>query len=434
MSIRSVAAFQGWRAFRHRNYRLFFGGQLVSLIGTWMTAVAQSWLILQLTGNPFDLGLVTVFQFGPVLVLGLFGGLIADALPKRPTLYVTQIVAMVVSFTLFALAATHVVEVWHVFLLAGVMGVRNAVEMPTRQAFAVEMVGRDDIGNVVALNSAMFNVARVLGPAIAGLTIAAFGVSIAFLIDSLSFLAVMFGLFLMRQSELRPSPIFARPTSVRGVFENLGEGLSYVRRTPMVLLAVVIVGVVATFGINFTVLLPLLAQDVLHVGAEGYGFLMAASGVGSILAALTVAFAGSRPSHMLLGGLVLGIAEILIGLIGNYPVDLVLMFVAGSGAITMMATANTTIQMAVPDELRGRVMSVYTTVFVGTSPIGGLLLGALASNAGAPAAIAWGGAVSAGAAILGLVWYRRIRRVPSAQPPVSGAVVSTPIPSSKSII
>ena len=408
-SLKSVAGFQGWRAFRHHNYRLFFGGQFVSLIGTWMTAVAQSWLILQLTGNPFDLGLLTVVQFGPVLVLGLFGGLIADALPKRPTLYVTQTVAMIVSLTLFGLAASHVVQVWQVFLLAGVMGVRNAVDMPTRQAFAVEMVGRADIGNAVALNSAMFNGARVLGPAIAGLTIGAFGVSVAFLIDGFSFLAVLFGLFLMRQEELRPSPIFARPTSVGDVFSNLGEGLTYVRRTPLVLLAIVIVGVVATFGINFTILVPPLAQGNLHVGAEGYGFLMAASGVGSLLAALAIAFGGTRPIRMLIGGLVLGTAEILIGIVGSFPIDLVLMFVAGTGAITMMATANTSIQMAVPDELRGRVMSVYTTVFAGTSPIGGLLLGGLAANAGAAAAIAWGGGVSVIAAVLGIVWYRRIR-------------------------
>ncbi len=437
-TVHAIAAFQGWRAFQHRNYRLFFGGQLVSLIGTWMTAVAQSWLILQLTGNPFDLGLVTVFQFGPVLILGLFGGVIADALPKRPTLYVTQTVAMIVSFLLFGLAATHVVEVWHVFVLAGVMGVRNAVDMPTRQAFAVEMVGREDIGNAVALNSAMFNGARVLGPAIAGLTISAFGVSIAFLVDALSFLAVLFGLFLMRESELRSATIYDRPTSVRAVFENLGEGLSYVRRTGIVLLAVVVIGVVATFGINFTILIPPLAQGVLHVGAEGFGFLMAASGVGSLIAALAIAFGGTKPSRMFLGALVLGVTEILIGIVGDYPIDLVLMFVAGSGAITMMATANTTIQMTVPDELRGRVMSVYTTVFAGTSPIGGLILGALAANAGAAAAIAWGGVVSAVAAIVGLVWYRRLR-AQGAAPPVASApgptaMAPASLPGSKPVI
>ena len=188
-----------------------------------MTAVAQSWLILQLTGNPFDLGLLTVAQFGPVLVLGLFGGLIADGLPKRRTLYVTQTVAMGVSFLLFVLAATHTVQVWHVFVLAAVMGVRNSVDMPTRQAFAVEMVGREDVGNAVALNSAMFNGARVLGPAIAGLAIGAFGVSIAFLIDAVSFLAVLLGLFLMNEQELRPAPRFDRPASVGEVFVEPGR-------------------------------------------------------------------------------------------------------------------------------------------------------------------------------------------------------------------
>ena len=410
MNRQSFTSARGLSALSHRNYRLFFGGQLISLIGTWMTAVAQSWLILQLTGNPFDLGLLTVAQFGPVLVLGLFGGLIADGLPKRRTLYVTQTVAMAVSFTLFVLAATHTVQVWHVFVLATIMGIRNSVDMPTRQAFAVEMVGREDIGNAVALNSAMFNVARIIGPAIAGLAIGAFGVSIAFLIDALSFLAVLLGMFLMVEADLLPSPRFVRPTSAREVFTNLGDGLRYVRRTGMIFLSVTIVGVVATFGINFSILIPPLAADVLHVGASGYGFLMAASGLGSLLAALAIAFGGTRATRMLIGAAVLGLAEILIGVVSNYPIDLILMFAAGSGAISMMATANTVIQLEVPDELRGRVMSVYTTVFAGTSPIGGLLLGAIAANAGAPAAIAIGGAISLAAALVGIVWYRRLPR------------------------
>jgi MFS family permease len=194
------------------------------------------------------------------------------------------------------------------------------------------------------------------------------------------------------------------------VFTNLADGLRYVRRTGMVLLAITIVGVVATFGINFSILIPPLAADVLHVGASGYGFLMAASGLGSLLAALAIAFGGTRATRMLIGAIVLGVAEILIGGIANYGVDLVLMFAAGAGSISMMATANTVIQLEVPDELRGRVMSVYTTVFAGTSPIGGLLLGAIAANAGAPEAIAVGGAVSLVAALLGIVWYRRLPR------------------------
>ena len=396
-------------ALRHRNYRLFFVGQGLSLIGTWMTAVAQSWLVLQLTGNPFDLGLLAVAQFTPVLILGLFGGLIADSLPKRPTMYVTQVVAMVVSVLLFALAVTHTVQLWHVFVLAVVMGVRNSIDMPTRQAFAVEMVGREDIGNAVALNSALFNGARVVGPAIAGIAIGAFGVAIAFLIDAISFLAVLVALFAMREGSLRPAPRLAEMRSVRAVFDNLAEGLSYVRHTGVALLAITVIGVVATFGINFSVVIPPLASLTLNVGAAGYGFLMAASGVGSLVAALLIAFRGTRPSRMLLGALVLGAAEMVMGGSNSYALDLVLMFTAGAGSIAMMATANTTLQLAVPDELRGRVMSVYTTVFAGASPIGGVAIGAIAANAGAQAALFVGGLISVLAGIGGVVWYRRLR-------------------------
>jgi MFS family permease len=396
-------------ALRHRNYRLFFVGQGLSLVGTWMTTVAQSWLVLQLTGNPFDLGLLAVAQFTPVLILGLFGGLIADSLPKRPTMYVTQIVAMVVSALLFALAATHTVQLWHVFVLAVVMGVRNSIDMPTRQAFAVEMVGREDIGNAVALNSALFNGARVVGPAIAGVAIGAFGVAVAFLIDAISFLAVIVALFAMREDSLRPAPRLAQMQNVRAVIDNLAEGLGYVRQTGVVLLAITVIGVVATFGINFSVVIPPLASLTLHVGAAGYGFLMAASGVGSLVAALLIAFRGTKPSRMLLGALIMGAAEIVMGGSNSYLLDLALMFTAGAGAISMMATANTTLQLAVPDELRGRVMSVYTTVFAGTSPIGGLAIGAIAANAGAQAALFVGGVISVLAAIGGIAWYRALR-------------------------
>ena len=283
---------------------------------------------------------------------------------------------MVVSFALFVLAATGTVQVWQVFVLAAVMGVRNAVDMPTRQAFAVEMVGREDIGNAVALNSAMFNGARVLGPAIAGLVIGAFGVSLAFLIDGVSFLAVLFGLFLMHEADLRlrRRGSTGRPRS-RAVVADLAEGLRYVRRTGIVLLSVTIVGVVATFGINFTILIPPLAQGVLHVGAEGYGFLMAASGLGSLLAALTIAFGGTKPTRMLVGGLVLGVAEVAHRLGRQLPArprphvrrrrrrdhdD-------GHGQHDDPAGG--------PGRAARPGHGVYLTVFAGTSPIGGLLLG-----------------------------------------------------------
>jgi MFS family permease len=396
-------------ALRHRNYRLFFAGQGLSLVGTWMTAVAQSWLVLQLTGSAFDLGLIGVFQFTPVLILGLFGGIVADVLPKRSTMYVTQAIAMGVSFILFVLSATHTVQLWHVYLLAVVMGLRNAIDMPTRQAFAVEMVGREDVGNAVALNSAMFNGARIVGPAIAGLVIGGFGVAPAFLIDAFSFLAVLGALLAMNEDTLRMPPRVDRPGSVRAVAANLAEGLHYVRTTGIVLLAVIVIGVVATFGMNFSIVIPPLAAGPLNVGAAGYGFLMAASGAGSLVAALLIAFRGTRPSRMLTGALLLGAADCAVGLSRSYPADLVLMFVAGAGAISMMATANTTMQLAVPDHLRGRVMSVYTTVFAGTTPIGALATGAVAATAGADVAIFLGGAVSIIAGLAGIIWYRRVR-------------------------
>ena len=418
-------------ALRHRNYRLFFGGQGISLIGTWMTAVAQAWLVLQLTGDPFALGLVSAAQFTPVLILGLFGGLIADGLPKRSTLYITQIVAMGVSISLFALTVTGTAQLWHVFALATIMGIRNAVDMPTRQAFAVEMVGREDVGNAVALNSAMFNGARIAGPAIAGLIIGAFGVPFAFLIDAISFLAVLVALYAMDSQELRPAPRMDRIRSVRGVVDNLAEGLSYVRRTGIVLLSVTVVGVVATAGINFNIVIPPLAEQTLGVGATGYGFLMAASGTGSLIAALLIAFGGTQPIRMLVGATILGAAEIVMGLTSSYPFDLVLMFLAGVGAISMMATANTTIQLAVPDALRGRVMAVYLTVFAGTTPIGGLAMGAIAANAGPQAAIGIGGAISVAAAVLGLVWYRRLQAseaVPAMGLPAVEGIVGGGVP------
>ena len=257
----------------------------------------------------------------------------------------------------------------------------------------MELVGREDIGNAVALNSALFNGARVVGPAIAGIVIGLSGVSLAFLIDGVSFLAVLAGLLLMREEELRrTTPPGPRPGSVGAVLGTIADGLRYVRRTDLVLLATLVVGLVSTFGLNFTVLAPALAQDVLHTDASGYGFLMAATGVGSLLTALVIAFRGSaRPATIAAGALLLGLAEVVLGVSGLLSVSLLAMAAVGVGTILMAATANTVIQLAVPDELRGRVMSVYTTVFAGSTPIGGLLMGWVAAQAGIGEAFVVGG-------------------------------------------
>ncbi|HET9346286.1 MAG TPA: MFS transporter [Candidatus Limnocylindrales bacterium] len=414
MTIRPAGALgdsHGLRALRHRNYRLFFGGQLVSLVGTWMQQVAQGWLVLQLTNDPLWLGLVSVAQFGPVIVFGLFGGLIADQWPKRQTLLVTQTVAMILAFALFGLTATGAVQVWQVMVLAALLGTVNAIDMPTRQAFAIEMVGREDVTSAVGLNAAVFNGSRILGPAAAGLLIGAFDISIAFLINGLSYLGVIVAYLMMRQADLRPVPQAARPTSVRGVFESLAEGARYVRSTPVVLLAVAVVGLVATFGMNFQVLVPPLADDVLDVGASGYGFLMAASGVGSTAAALWIAFkrrVGPRP--IVLGAIALGLASLVVALSTSFPLSLVAMAIVGAGGIGMAVTANTTIQLAVPDQLRGRVMSLYTTVFAGSVPAGGLLMGWIASAWSVPVALLVGAVLSLVVGGLAWVWLARIQR------------------------
>jgi MFS family permease len=422
----------GAGAFRHRNYRLFFVGQLISLVGTWMMTVAQSWLILQLTGDPLLLGAVAAAQFGPVLVLGLFGGLIADSLPKRRTLIATQVWPLILGLVMSALVFTNTVQVWHVLVIAFLLGCRNAVDMPTRQSFVVEMVGRQDVGNAVAFNSAMFNAARVLGPAVGGITIGALGVGPAFLADALSYIAVIAAYLMMRDSELHTRPGIERPSTVKAVFENLGEGLRYVRTTPLVLAAISVVALVSTFGMNFTVVIPPLAQDVLHTDATGYGFLMSMVGLGSVISALTIAFTGrTTPIVIGIGAVTLAVAELVLAASGSFAISLIAMFFVGVGGISMAATANTVVQLAVPDQLRGRVMSVYTTVFAGSTPVGGLVTGAIASSAGVPFAIGLGAALSLVTGALSLTWLRGKQR-PSAEralPPMAAAtrpVVSGP--------
>jgi len=413
MTIRQPAPltdFHGLRALRHRNYRLFFGGQLISLVGTWMQQVAQGWLVLQLTNDPLWLGLVAVAQFGPVIIFGLFGGLIADQWPKRRTLLATQTSAMLLAFALFLLTVTGVVQVWQVMILAALLGITNSIDMPTRQAFAVEMVGRDDVTNAVGLNSAVFNASRIVGPAVAGLLIGAFDISIAFLINGISYIAVIVAYLAMRNDELRPVPRLARPTTVRGVFDQLAEGWHYVRDTPIVLLSVTVVGLVATFGMNFQVLTPPLADDVLHVGATGYGFLMAASGLGSTVVALWIAFQRRvSPSLVVIGAIALGLSSIVVALSTSFPLSLVAMAIVGAGGIGMAVTANTTIQLSVPDHLRGRVMSLYTTVFAGSVPAGGLLMGWIASTWGVPAALLVGALLSLAVGVAAWPWLTRIR-------------------------
>jgi MFS family permease len=370
------------------------------------------------------------------MVLGLFAGILADVLPKRQTLMAVQAVMMVLAVILTVLTATGVVEVWMIVVLALLLGCANAVDMPVRQSFAIEMVGPRDVGNAVAINSAMFNGARVVGPALAGLTIGAFGMAPAFAINAISFMAVIVALWLMHDDELHRPRLVPRPRSIGAVFDNLHEGLSFVRHTPVVLLAVTTVGLVATFGMNFQVVIPPLAQDALGSDAAGYGFLMTASGLGALVAAVFLVINGRpRPIRIALGAIVLGVASIALAMSTSYPLSLLLMVPVGAGGIAMAATANATIQLAVPDGLRGRVMAVYTTVLSASMPVGGLLMGVLASSLGILPAILIGGVLSLVTGLAALAWYRRLAgrsmaapAVPQSSAPNTNAALSPPNP------
>ncbi len=405
---------RGFTAMRHPNYRRFWFGQIGSLVGAWMQSVALPWLVLQLGGSPLQLGLVMAFMFGPSMFLAPLGGVLADRVDKRRMLIAVNAVAMVQASTLFVLAFTGVVEIWHVYLLALVAGFVNAVEMPVRQSFVAELVPREDLVNAIALSSTSFNLSRVVGPAVAGVTIAVFGVAINFGINALSFLSVITGLLLIRPDALHRAP---RPASFPSIRASLGEGLRYARATPTVLWPLVLLGGIAALAMNFQTLLPLFVRDALALGSGGYGALFAAMGAGSLVGSLTLAFMTSqRPLMRLIVGGGAGFVVLAFGL-GFVRAPLVAFPVVigiGFASMLMVNTINVTIQNSVPDALRGRVMSLYVTVFAGSAPIGGLIAGALAEAWGAAAAFSIGAALASVVLVL-VAWRLRSVRMPSFQ-------------------
>src|SRR5437667_6146738 len=395
-------------ALRHRNFRLFWFGQLISLIGTWMQTIGQAWLVLELTHSAWLLGVVGALQFLPIMLLSLSGGVLADRLPKRKVLLFTQSFAMLQATILWILVATGHIQVWEVLVLASLLGLTNSVDMPTRQAFVVEMVGREDLPNAIALNSSLFNMARVVGPGLGGLIIAWLGVAPLFLLNAISFIAVIIGLALIRMNDLYA--LVKRSTSKgeapkQNTLQSLREGLAYVARTPSVLLVIAVIGVISLFGINFNVVLPLFATDVLHSGAMGFGFLSAAFGIGSLLSALWLAWGNRKPSvqYLLIAAFVFAVLEILFAFSHLYVLSLILIAAVGFAMIAFSANSNTALQTVTPDHLRGRVMSVYMVVFAGSVPLGNLFTGGLAHLYGAPIALLVGAGLSLIAAITGWI-------------------------------
>jgi MFS family permease len=393
---------RGFAALGIRNYRLYWSGQVVSLVGTWMQQVSLPWLVLALGGTPLQLGFVAVLQFGPAMVLAPFGGVFADRIDKRRALMATQVAAACQAFILFLLTATGVVEIWMVLAMALWLGMVNAVDMPLRQALAADLVPRHILPNAIALNSMAFNSARVVGPAIAGVIIAVgtsltgsstAGVAANLAVNTLTYSGVLIGLWRMNPAEIRQHE---RPERHPPVLDSLREGVGYAVRTPLVFWSLVLLAGIAAFGFNFQILMPLFATEVLSLDADGYGLLFAALGVGSLTGSLTLAFMRQRRAIplMLVGGTVF--AGLLVGLSASRVVWLAAPLVMGAGyfAMLMINTINATVQANVPDALRGRVMSFYVTVFAGSAPLGGLFAGGVAEAWGTPAAFLVGAVLS----------------------------------------
>jgi MFS family permease len=387
----------GLRALRHRNFQLFFSGQLISLTGTWMQSVAQSWLVYRLTASALLLGSAGFASQIPVFLFAPLGGIAADRFNRRKIVICTQIASMLLAFVLAALTLTNKVQVWHVFVLAGLLGVVNAFDIPGRQSFLVEMVGKEDLMNAIALNSSMFNGARVIGPAIAGILVAKIGEGWCFLANGVSYIAVIIGLLMMRVQS-RPRAAMASP------LEHMMEGFRFVNKTAPIRALLMLLGVVSLVGMPYVVLMPIFADQILHGGARGLGILMGATGVGALLGALTLAFRQgvkglARWVAWCSGGF--GASLMVFSLSHKFWVSVILLLPVGYTIMLQMASSNTLIQVMVPDALRGRVMAVYSMMFMGMAPIGALLGGALAERLGAPLTVGMGGLAS----IAGACWF-----------------------------
>jgi len=384
------------RALRHSNYRLFFGGQLISLIGTWMQTVAESWLVYRLTGSSALLGVAAFASQIPVFLLAPIGGTVADHFNRHRIILTTQTTSMVLPLVLATLTLTHRVHVWHVFTLAAGLGVVNAFDVPARQAFIVEMVGREDLVNAIALNSSMVNGARVVGPAVAGLLVAAVGEGWCFLLNGISYLAVIAGLLLM---QVPRRDVGTRP---RGLADTV-EGFRFVMRTSPVRALLALVGIVSFAGMPYSVLMPIFADPILHGGARGLGLLMGASGFGAFCGAIALATrSGVRGlgQWVAISAASFGLALILFSQSRVFWLSALLLIPAGTSMIVQMASSNTLIQSMVPDRLRGRVMAVYSMMFMGMAPFGALFAGSIAERIGAPYTVTIGGLVCVASAVV----------------------------------
>jgi MFS family permease len=401
----------GWlpvtlRALRHRNFQLFFSGQLISLIGTWMQSIAQSWLVYRLTGSALLLGAAGFASQIPVFLVAPLGGIVADRVNRQRVVIGTQISSMILALVLATLTLTGVIRVSHIFVLGALLGVVNAFDIPARQSFLVDMVGKEDLMNAIALNSSMFNGARIIGPAIAGILVAKIGEGWCFFANALSYIAVIAGLLMMRVS--RP----ARLAPHGPALAHLIEGYRFVRHTAPIRALLLLLGLVSLVAMPYSVLMPVFADRILHGGARGLGILMGATGVGALLGALTLA---TRSGVLGLGRWVafscggFGLSLVLFSLSRSFWLSAALLLPVGFCMMLQMSSSNTLIQAMVPDHLRGRVMAMYTMMFMGMAPFGSLFAGALAERLGATLTVSVGAVACICAAVLFFFHLPRIR-------------------------
>jgi MFS family permease len=383
-----MSSFRPFSALRYRNFRLFWFGQIISLTGTWMHSTGQGWLVLKLTNSPFYLGLVGSAASMPILLFTLVGGVTADRFPKKRILLTTQSILMFLAFTLAVLVSAKVITVWYVLGITFLIGTVNAFDIPARQSFLIEMVGKENLMNAIALNSTAFNGARIIGPTIAGVVIRYLGLAICFYLNSLSFLAAIIGLLKMRfQHEQK-----RRSRSV-GIKEEFQEGLRYILTEPKIYTLILIVGIISFFGFPYITFLPVYARDILKTGATGLGILMGFSGAGAFTGALSLAIRGDFSKKGLLlviSGIIFSVSLLIFSLSTTVWLSYIMLFLVGWGAISQIATANSLIQLSVPDTLRGRVMSSFTMVFLGMATLGNFVIGSLAVYIGTQIALGIG--------------------------------------------
>jgi MFS family permease len=395
----------GGAALRHRNFRLFFWGQLISLVGTWMQSLAQSWLVFTLTHSAFQLGVVATFQFLPVFLLSLFAGVAVDRLPKRSLLVATQVSFMILAAVLGVLTVAHIVQVWQVYVIAALFGVVNAFDVPGRQAFMVEMAGKKDLLNAIALNSSIFNASRIFGPAIATLLIAQVGTGPCFILNAVSFIAVIVGLLLMHIERIPRIAAKTRP------FTQIAEGLGYIASNERIWLVFFMVGVISIFGIPiYTTLAPIIATNVLHAGVNGFGILSTTLGAGALVGALLLAYVPPGPGRgrlHLIAALCYGIAVIAFGFMTSLLPAAILIAVVGFCVVSVNSAGLALIQEVTPNALRGRVMSVWGFTLIGLGPFGSFFAGSLAEVIGPQATIVISAAVCLAAAIYVNIRARR---------------------------